>query len=80
MRVTASPGSRSIGEHDHEDHAEQHRDGEEEAAEDERQHPPPPATHAYLSIQVFDSVRLYSTGWIWKPLTLARVTMISFVV
>ena len=73
-------GQQIDGEHDHEHHAEQDGHGEEEAADDERQHPPPPATHDYLSIQVFERVRLYSTGWIWKPFTPARVTMISFVV
>ena len=34
----------------------------------------------YLSNHVFQSARLYSTGWIWKPFTPARAAMISLVV
>ena len=42
--------------------------------------PGKPVALLYFSSQVFESVRLYSTGWIWKPFTLARAAMISFVV
>ena len=68
------------GEHDHEDDAEQHRHGQEQAADDERQHAARQVrARRYLSSQTFPSQRLYSTGWIVKPLTPARVTTISLV-
>ena len=35
---------------------------------------------AYLSSQVFQRARLYSTGWMLKPFTPARAAMISLVV
>ena len=79
MRVTASPGSRSTVSMTTNTTPEQHGHGEQEAADHERQHPPPPAG-GYLSSQVFQRARLYSTGWMVKPFTLARVTMISLVV
>ena len=40
---------------------------------------PRPGASLYLSIQVFQSPRLYSTGWMTYPLTLDRVMTISFV-
>ena len=42
--------------------------------------PGKPVALLYFSSQVFESVRLYSTGWMLKPFTAARAAMISFVV